>query len=373
VQSLYRRPLPEQLVAFASPEGRALFREALTDGTMENYFGLAEQHHTQADPTFCGLASLVVALNALAIDPGRLWKGPWRWFSEEQLDCCVPLEHVQANGITLDELACLARCNGATARVYRAEEVQESVLQEAIVSSSHSAAGRVLIASYSRAALGQTGDGHFSPLAGYHRRRNLALVLDVARFKYSPHWVTVGSLFSAMRIQDSATGRSRGFIELERASSPCNLGFVFTNREGGWQRLARFVDLEARQLLDNTKPESARAAIQVVLAAAADAATGIVLRETADAHHQHAVGSVLAQLRETPVFDYAAQDCSQIVPELATVLFYLLPHDTWRSLAPEVTAELVRLGDLERLEQPLSSDVSVLRRQLQELQKCFGT
>jgi len=33
-----------------------------------------------------------MALNALSIDPGRVWKGPWRWFSEEMLDCCTPLE-----------------------------------------------------------------------------------------------------------------------------------------------------------------------------------------------------------------------------------------------------------------------------------------
>ncbi|KAE8794978.1 glutathione gamma-glutamylcysteinyltransferase 1 [Hordeum vulgare] len=28
--------------------------------------------------SLCGLASLSVVLNALAIDPGRPWKGPWR-------------------------------------------------------------------------------------------------------------------------------------------------------------------------------------------------------------------------------------------------------------------------------------------------------
>lgn len=31
-------------------------------------------------------------LNALAIDPGRTWKGPWRWFDESMLECCEPLE-----------------------------------------------------------------------------------------------------------------------------------------------------------------------------------------------------------------------------------------------------------------------------------------
>ena len=93
--SFYRRPLPEGLVPFASDEGRAVFREALEAGTMEGFFALAEQFHTQAEPAFCGLGTLVIVLNALAIDPGRRWRGAWRWFAEELLDCCVPLEDIQ--------------------------------------------------------------------------------------------------------------------------------------------------------------------------------------------------------------------------------------------------------------------------------------
>ena len=54
--SFYRRPLPDSLIAFASPQGRQLFREALAAGGMEGWFALAEQFHTQADPAFCGLA-----------------------------------------------------------------------------------------------------------------------------------------------------------------------------------------------------------------------------------------------------------------------------------------------------------------------------
>ena len=42
---------------------------------------------------------------------------------------------------------------------------------------------RILVVSYSRAALRQTGDGHFSPVGGYDASSNMALILDVARFK----------------------------------------------------------------------------------------------------------------------------------------------------------------------------------------------
>lgn len=38
-----------------------------------------------------------------------------------------------------------------------------------------------LVVSYSRRTLGQTGDGHFSPVGGYHAGRDLVLILDVVR------------------------------------------------------------------------------------------------------------------------------------------------------------------------------------------------
>ena len=206
MSSFHRRELPERHVAFASAEGRAVFREALAEGHLEGFFALSEQFHTQADPAFCGLGSLVVVLNALAIDPGRLWKGSWRWFSEELLDCCVPLEHVRANGLTLGEVACLARCNGAEVALRRADRRDVAELRADVVAASRAATGPFVIASYARSALGQTGGGHFSPVAGYHAGRDLALVLDVARFKYPPHWVPLEDLHAAMRPHDPVAG-----------------------------------------------------------------------------------------------------------------------------------------------------------------------
>ena len=63
--SFYKRPLPPGCIAFSSEEGRRVFREALALGTMEGFFALAEQFHTQAEPAFCGLGTLVTVLNAL--------------------------------------------------------------------------------------------------------------------------------------------------------------------------------------------------------------------------------------------------------------------------------------------------------------------
>ncbi|KAE8815109.1 glutathione gamma-glutamylcysteinyltransferase 1 [Hordeum vulgare] len=61
---------------FASVEGKRLFAEALQGGTMEGFFNLISYFQMQSEPVFYGLASLSVVLNALAVDPGRSWKGP---------------------------------------------------------------------------------------------------------------------------------------------------------------------------------------------------------------------------------------------------------------------------------------------------------
>ncbi len=214
--TFYMRPLPRALHALDSDAGRRLFSEALLGGSMAGYFRLAQQFHTQSDPAYCGLGSLVCALNALGIDPVRAWKGPWRWFSEELLDCCKPLEEIRRLGLSLDEAACLARCSGAEAALQRpgAEHGIERFRAQ-VVESSNREDAPVLIVNYSRRALGQTGDGHFSPIGGYHAGADQALVLDTARFKYPPHWVPVELLFAAMEARDDATGEPRGWLGVQ--------------------------------------------------------------------------------------------------------------------------------------------------------------
>ncbi len=212
-ETFHRRVLPGDTTEFASPAGRQLFGEALASGGLEGYFRLAEQFHTQAEPQFCGLGSLVVALNALGIDPGRRWRGVWRWFSEELLDCCLALDEIRERGLELDQVACLARCNGASVEVFRPDTHDASAWREALRSAARGE--RVLLASYDRASLDQSGSGHFSPIGGYHAERDLVLVLDVARFKYPPHWIPAERLWRAMQPIDRETGRPRGWLALQ--------------------------------------------------------------------------------------------------------------------------------------------------------------
>jgi glutathione gamma-glutamylcysteinyltransferase len=211
-QEFYRRPLPLPAISFTSTEGRKLFKEALAFGGMEGYFPLAEQFHTQAEPAFCGLTTLVVILNALGIDPGRVWKGVWRWYWEEFLDCCHSLSEIQLQGITFDDFICVAGCHGIEAKGFRYSESSIEQFREAIQQATTTPQGLHLVVSYSRKVLGQTGEGHFSPIGGYHSEQDLVLILDVARFKYPPHWVPLSLLWEALSPVDPATGKSRGYI-----------------------------------------------------------------------------------------------------------------------------------------------------------------
>ncbi|KAK3274031.1 hypothetical protein CYMTET_17763 [Cymbomonas tetramitiformis] len=226
VRSFYRRPLPSPpAIAFSSPEGKAIFSEALAEGGMGGYFRLAEQFVTQEEPAFCGLASLTMVLNALEIDPRRTWKGAWRWFDTKMLDCCEPLDKIAKEGIVLDKLSCLAQCNGAQVRLNRppsmepSQDLKEGKSQDVTlqqfrtdIESACCSSGPPVIVSYSRKEFEQTGDGHFSPVGGYNRERDLVLIMDVARFKYPPHWVSLEKMWTAMRRLDNATGLPRGYL-----------------------------------------------------------------------------------------------------------------------------------------------------------------
>jgi glutathione gamma-glutamylcysteinyltransferase len=221
-RTFYQRPLPDTCVAFSSAQGQLYFTSAMQTHGLKSFFYLMEQHSTQSEPAYCGIATLTICLNALAVDPRQTWKGPWRWYHEQMLNCCVDLNDIQAKGITLAEFQCLAKCQGVVARVVYANEstvddfrraVQEACCIEP--GATPSRLERSLVVSYDRRVLLQTGSGHFSPIAAYDQVSDMVLIMDTARFKYGVHWTKLSLLFEAMLPMDQDTGRSRGFVMLE--------------------------------------------------------------------------------------------------------------------------------------------------------------
>ena len=266
--SFHKRVLPQNLTALSSPEGKKLFTESLVDGYAESYFPLAEQFLTQGEPAYCGLSTLVMVLNALSIDPNVRWKSGWRWFDDEMImtGCCLDPKIIQEIGITMDQFKMMGRCNGAIIDMFRpiptqavlpssppddstTSHFQQQYLQQhkapkhkhrqhhvgdinlfrshvkqyvQLQEGRSEFASAFLVVSYLRSALQQTGDGHFSPIAAYHMETDQVLILDVARFKYTPHWVSLEELYQAMTHIDTATDMSRGWFVVNAPKKSTN-------------------------------------------------------------------------------------------------------------------------------------------------------
>ncbi|KAF5951262.1 hypothetical protein HYC85_009206 [Camellia sinensis] len=76
-----------------------------------------------------------------------------------------------------------------------------------------------MILSYSRKTVNQTGDGHFSPMAAYHKGGNMLLILDVACYKYPFHWLPRMTVWDAMNKIDKETDETRGFMMVRKKIS----------------------------------------------------------------------------------------------------------------------------------------------------------
>ncbi|CAK0852659.1 unnamed protein product [Prorocentrum cordatum] len=165
-----------------------------------------------------------MVLNSLRIDPMRTWKGAWRWFTEQNLGCCAGPEEVRESGLSFDMFNSLAGCNGADSVLHRAPPrgrssgADQATFEEAFRASvraiSRSQERECIVVCYSREVLGQSGAGHFSPIGGYHEDSDSVLIMDVARFKYPPHWARVSDIVSAMTDVDPDTDRPRGYVHL---------------------------------------------------------------------------------------------------------------------------------------------------------------
>jgi len=99
----------------------------------------------------------------------------------------------------------------------------------------------ILVVSFSRSALNQTGDGHFSPIGAYHEESDTVLVLDVARFKYAPYWVSVTDLYRSMQEKDSVTKKPRGWFRLSPPKNHNNCSMHDDCRHGENLRPVEFV------------------------------------------------------------------------------------------------------------------------------------
>ncbi len=84
------------------------------------------------------------------------------------------------------------------------------------------------------------GIGHFSPIGGYHKTKDLVLIMDVARFKYPPYWLPLNQLWNAMAEKDAVTNQTRGYFVI--SSSFQNILEHYQNKESYCQVQSEIVE-----------------------------------------------------------------------------------------------------------------------------------
>jgi glutathione gamma-glutamylcysteinyltransferase len=234
----------------------------------------------------------------------------------------------------------------------------------------------MLIASYCRSALGQTGAGHYSPIGGYHAGSDQLLLLDVARFKYPPHWVPVSLMYEAMRDRDPATGRPRGWLVLsKRPTSSAVARFLVCSdglATGGLVERALALSAEGLGTLPNASLEdvfqvTARALVESGLT------ESVRLRPPESDEHRASYAELEESFTRLPLYARAAAGLRADSAAAVTLWWLALAPVARRVLSSAVEAELAPLLDGEVLPAPLAAEIELLRSQVEFLLQRPGT
>jgi len=212
--------LPAGLTDLSSEEGEKFFLES---SAHEAYFPISANFVTQKTQAYCGVASIVMVLNALHTPaPTTPEYQPYHTFTQDNLldehtDTILPREVLARQGMTLDQLGALLGLHPAAIEVHHAEdgglEAFRSSARDYLAAKDH-----FVIVNYLRKSIGQERGGHISPLAAYDAKSDRFLILDVARYKYPPVWVTASDLFAAMNTTDASNNnKTRGYVLVTKA------------------------------------------------------------------------------------------------------------------------------------------------------------
>jgi hypothetical protein len=214
-------PLPANLTDLNSEQGEKFFLES---GAHEAFFPAAANFVTQKTQAYCGVASIVMVLNALgAPAPSTPEYQPYHTFTQdnfldEQTEAILPRDLLARQGMTLDQLGGLLTLHPVVVEVHHAGDGGLDAFRAA-ARDYLGARDHFVIVNYLRKAIGQEIGGHISPLAAYDEKADRFLVLDVARYKYPPVWVKASDLFDAMNTVDSVNaGKTRGYVLVTKAS-----------------------------------------------------------------------------------------------------------------------------------------------------------
>jgi hypothetical protein len=209
------QPLSTNLIDFTSSQGEKLLIESRS---RQDFFPLSTQFITQNNQAYCGVASIVMVLNALKIPaPEAPEYKPYRIFTQENLfhneatQKVIAPEVVARMGMTLEQLGKLLASYQVKTQVYHAGNTTIEEFRKRAAENLKQP-GNFLVINYLRKKIGQEKGGHISPIAAYNEQTDRFLILDVSRYKYPPVWVKTADLWNAMNTIDLVSGKTRGFV-----------------------------------------------------------------------------------------------------------------------------------------------------------------
>lgn len=186
-----------------------------------NFFLISQGWDAQVNQAYCAVATTAALLNSfrghidLPIDPAY---SPFAYATQHNLwNKCTSHKVIRRShnydgileapgGLGMDQTKLLLECNLPEDFSVKAVHLDPSAvsvdamrqdLKEAIESDD----ARVMI-NYNRVSANQVGGGHWSPLGSYNVERDAFLVMDVAKYKYPPAWITTDLLYASLSTFD---------------------------------------------------------------------------------------------------------------------------------------------------------------------------
>ena len=202
------------VIYWDSAEGKVLRSRIPADA---DYWQLVPNFATQITQSYCSVASAITVLNSMPIKkPVDVTYAPYAYFTQRnfftpEVVKVISAQTVLAMGMTREQMAETLSRQGVKAVSIAGDTFSDESLRT-LLKKALGDDGQFVLANYYRAAFGQVGGGHWSALAAYDEQSDRVLILDVAKYKYPPAWVSISMLHQAIDTIDTVSNKARGLV-----------------------------------------------------------------------------------------------------------------------------------------------------------------
>jgi Phytochelatin synthase len=203
-----------ELIYWDSAAGKTLHSRIPADA---DYWQLIPNFAVQSTQSYCSVASAITVLNSMPIakpvDPAY---APYAYFTQSnfftpEVSKIISAQAVLEMGMTRGEMVKVLTAEGVHVNTIAGDSINDKALRT-LLKKALGDDGQYVLVNYLRAKLGQAGAGHWSVLAAYDAKSDKVLILDVAKYKYPPVWVSIRTLLDAINTLDSTSNKSRGLV-----------------------------------------------------------------------------------------------------------------------------------------------------------------